>query len=89
MGDEIEAVLKAEPRNPKGLWYGGLLSLARGQPTVARDRWRTLLELSPPERVRQIIEAQLSELDTAATGGDAGPMAASPTSASHSRWQQH
>jgi cytochrome c-type biogenesis protein CcmH len=63
VGDEIEAVLKAEPSNPKGLWYGGLLSLARGQPDVARERWRALLELAPPERVRQIIETQLAELD--------------------------
>jgi cytochrome c-type biogenesis protein CcmH len=73
VGDDIEAVLKAEPRNPKGLWYGGLLSLARGQPAVARERWSTLLELSPPERVRQIIETQLAELDGAAAGG-AGPI---------------
>jgi cytochrome c-type biogenesis protein CcmH len=67
VGDDIEAVLKAEPRNPKGLWYGGLLSLARGQPAVARERWRTLLELAPPERVRQIIETQLAELDAGDT----------------------
>ena len=57
VGDEIEAVLKAEPQNPKALWYGGLLSLARGQPAVARERWRALLALSPPDRVRQIIES--------------------------------
>ncbi len=67
VGDEIEAVLKAEPQNPKALWYGGLLGLARGQPDVARDRWRALLGMSPPERVRQIIEAQLAELDGAAS----------------------
>ena len=72
VGDDIEAVLKAEPRNPKGLWYGGLLSLARGQPAVARERWRTLLELAPPERVRQIIETQLAQLDGGETRG-AGP----------------
>ncbi|MBL8202438.1 MAG: hypothetical protein JNK40_15845 [Chromatiales bacterium] len=65
VGDEIEAVLKSEPQNPKGLWYGGLLSMARGQPAVARERWRALLALSPPERVREIIEAQLAELDGA------------------------
>jgi len=74
VGDDIEAVLKAEPRNPKGLWYGGLLSLARGQPAVARERWTTLLELSPPERVRQIIETQLAELDGGAVA-DTGPQA--------------
>ncbi len=80
IGDDIEAVLKAEPRNPKGLWYGGLLSLARGQPDVARERWRALLELAPPERVRQIIETQLAELDGAA-GRAASPAPDSPSAA--------
>jgi cytochrome c-type biogenesis protein CcmH len=76
VGDEIEAVLKAEPRNPKGLWYGGRLSLARGQPAVARERWTALLELSPPERVRQIIETQLAELDGPATASPSAQVAA-------------
>lgn len=65
VGDEIEAVLRAEPRNPKGLWYGGLLGLARDQPALARERWETLLTLSPPEQVRQIIENQLAQLGPA------------------------
>ena len=84
IGDEIEAVLTAEPQNPKGLWYGGLLSLARGQPEVARERWRALLDLAPPERVRQIIEAQLAELDGggAAVASEAPAAAESPVTAS-------
>lgn len=73
VGDEIEAVLKAEPQNPKALWYGGLLSMARGQPAVARERWQALLALSPPERVRQIIESQLAELDGSGATAAAGP----------------
>ncbi|MEO7386679.1 MAG: hypothetical protein ABIX37_07070 [Gammaproteobacteria bacterium] len=80
VGDEIEAVLKAEPRNPKGLWYGGLLSMSRGQPALARERWSTLLELEPPDRVRQIIESQLAELDGAAGPGPA--VAATPAAGS-------
>lgn len=75
VGDEIEAVLKAEPRSPKGLWYGGLLALARGQPALARERWGTLLELSPPDRVRQVIESQLAELN-GAPGSGGGPVTA-------------
>jgi cytochrome c-type biogenesis protein CcmH len=73
VGDEIEAVLKAEPQNPKALWYGGLLSMARGQSAVARERWQALLVLSPPERVRQIIESQLAELDGSGAAAVAGP----------------
>lgn len=81
VGDDIEAVLKAEPRNPKGLWYGGLLSLARGQPAVARERWSALLELSPPDQVRQIIETQLAELDGGAPPAGTGSPAPDPRTA--------
>lgn len=81
-GSEIEAVLAAEPRNPKGLWYGGLLSLARGQPALARERWELLLELSPPDQVRQIIESQLAQIGPrAAPGAAASPAPASPANA--------
>ena len=79
LGDEIEAVLAAEPRNPKALWYGGLLGLARGEPAKARERWEGLLALQPPEQIRQIIENQLAQLDdasgqtkTVASTGEAG-----------------
>lgn len=80
VGDEIEAVLKAEPQNPKGLWYGGLLSLARGQPAVASQRWRALLELSPPDQIRQIIESQLAGID--AGGSPVATAAPNPAAAS-------
>lgn len=76
VGDEIEAVLKSEPQNPKALWYGGLLSMARGQAAAARERWQALLALSPPERIRQIIESQLAELD--GSGGAVASAAPEP-----------
>lgn len=78
VGDEIEAVLKEEPSSPKGLWYGGLLSLARDQPALARERWERLLELSPPEQIRQIIESQLAQVAPGAAPASAGPGVASP-----------
>lgn len=81
VGDEIEAVLQAEPQNPKGLWYGGLLSMARGQPEIARERWQALLALSPPQQVREIIESQLAEMGgssaTASTEPQQQPQSAS------------
>jgi cytochrome c-type biogenesis protein CcmH len=62
-GQEIEAVLVQDPRNPKALWYGGILALSRGDVTAARSRWEALLGLDPPQEVRQIIAAQLAQLD--------------------------
>ena len=61
-GQAIEQVLVAEPANPKALWYSGMAALGRGDKVAAKDRWERLLALSPPEQVRQIIEAQLAEL---------------------------
>ncbi len=51
-----------EPNNPKALWYGGLAALARGDDATVQDRWQRLLALSPPERVRTVIEDQLAVL---------------------------
>lgn len=67
VGDEFETVLAEEPQNPKALWYGGLVSMARGDPATAATRWRELLKMSPPERVREIIERQLADLDRVST----------------------
>lgn len=62
-GQEIEAVLALDPRNPKALWYGGILALSRGDTASARSRWEALLGLDPPQEVQQIIAAQLAQLD--------------------------
>lgn len=68
-GDDFEAVLGVEPRNPKALWYGGLVALARDDPASARTRWGALLELGPPEAIRQILEIQLAALDSGSDDG--------------------
>lgn len=75
-GATVEAVLAAAPNNPKALWYGGLVALARGDEAAAEQRWSALLALSPPPRIREIVEAELAALQ-----GEAGPlpgMAAAP-----------
>lgn len=64
-GRLIEEVLAAEPDNAKALWYSGIAALGRGANDVVKDRWGRLLALSPPDQVRQIIEGQLAQLETA------------------------
>jgi cytochrome c-type biogenesis protein CcmH len=81
-GATVEAVLAAAPDNPKALWYGGLVALARGDDAAAERRWSALLSLSPPPRIREIVEAEL-----AALRGQAGMppgMAAAPGAAAGS-----
>ncbi|MCL4791632.1 MAG: hypothetical protein KJ040_06215 [Gammaproteobacteria bacterium] len=66
-GAEIEAVLALDPRNPKALWYGGILALSRGDIALTRSRWEALLGLDPPQEIQQIIAAQLAQLDSGQT----------------------
>ncbi len=61
-GATIEAVLAEVPDNPKALWYGGLVAMARGDAAAAERRWTDLLARSPPPRIREIVESQLAEL---------------------------
>jgi cytochrome c-type biogenesis protein CcmH len=69
-GRIVDDVLSRDPGNPKALWYGGMAALGRGDTATASLRWSKLLELSPPPRIRQILEQQLAGLN-------AGPQAAS------------
>ena len=82
-GQEVEAVLKQDPQNPKALWYGGMVALSRGDMETVRSRWQALLDLDPPAEIQQIIVSQLANLgtdqsvakapaDSARTAGNAG-----------------
>lgn len=49
VGTEIEALLAAQPKHPKGLWYGGWVSFARGNPhRLGRVGRRSLPSRRPP-----------------------------------------
>jgi cytochrome c-type biogenesis protein CcmH len=74
-GKLVEEVLAAEPRNPKALWYGGLVALELGRADLVQARWSSLLALNPPEQVAEVVRAQLAAVGgpvaTAAGGGSA------------------
>jgi cytochrome c-type biogenesis protein CcmH len=74
-GRLIEQVLGAEPRNPKALWYGGLVALELGREDLVRARWTSLLAMNPPEQVAEVVRAQLAALggaQPALAGAQAG-----------------
>jgi len=58
----IEELLRRSPSNPKALWYGGMAALEKGDVDTAKERWGLLLEMSPPPRVRQILEQQIAAI---------------------------
>ena len=61
-GQLFEEVLQTEPENPTALWYGGLAAAAAQRPEVARMRWARLLELGPPEALRDVLEQHMQAL---------------------------
>ena len=63
-GQIFEEALEVEPDNPTALWYGGLAAAATERTDVARARWTRLLELDPPDALR---DALLQHID--AIGG--------------------
>jgi cytochrome c-type biogenesis protein CcmH len=64
-GRLIEEVLASDARNPKALWYGGLVALETGREDVAKTRWSRLLELDIPSEVATMLRAQLAALGEA------------------------
>lgn len=77
-GELVEQVLAADPANPKGLWYGGLMASATGQDVVAVQRWRAMLEGPVTPEVRAIVEGELNRLGA---GVGTGAVAAAPSGA--------
>ncbi len=61
-GRLIEEVLAVEPDNPKALFYGGMVAMARNDIETFRDRWKRVLTMSPPDEIRTMIEAQLAQV---------------------------
>lgn len=60
-------VLKLDPDNPRGLWYGGLIALSTGNRAEAAADWRRLLaQPDVPDDVASVVRAHLRMLGTAA-----------------------
>lgn len=93
-GKLIEKALLIEPSSPKALFFGAAAAVHRGDLPLARSRFSALLALNPPDKVKSLIERQISAIDQAiANGGrgtgsagtvaaNGGPGAAAPQGAS-------
>ena len=76
-GELVDAVLQEEPRNARALWYGGLAAVLEERTEVAKDRWRLLLTLSPPEPVARALRERLTALGEPVAEGSAQMASAS------------
>ena len=61
-GRIFEDALDVEPDNATALWYGGLAAAATERPDIARLRWSRLLQLDPPQALRDVLQQHLSAL---------------------------
>ncbi len=61
-GQVFEDALDVEPDNATALWYGGLAAAATERPDIARTRWSRLLQLDPPQALRDVLEQRLNAL---------------------------
>lgn len=77
-GKLFDMVLKADPQNPKGLWWGGLAAYNAGKFDTAIARWERLEARNPPPTVRQVLDRYLERARQNASAGKAAPAAAKP-----------
>ena len=61
-GELFENAIATSPNNSKALFYSGLVAVERGERFLAADRWETLLALSPPEGIQEILQQRIAEL---------------------------
>jgi cytochrome c-type biogenesis protein CcmH len=71
-GQMLEKALTIEPNNGKALFYGGAAAMRKGDLPVARQRFAALLQLNPPDNVKQILEQQIAAIDAQMGGGAPG-----------------
>ncbi|MDX1455562.1 MAG: hypothetical protein R3217_08920 [Gammaproteobacteria bacterium] len=63
-GALFERILRMDPGNPRGLWYGGLAAQSRGNGELAVERWKLLLAVPDlPDSFRAVVENRLRSLD--------------------------
>lgn len=64
-GELFETALTMDGNNQKALWYGGMAQAAKGNYTVAHDRWMTLIRQDLPAEIRPVLADRIRELDQA------------------------
>lgn len=64
-GRLFERALTLAPDSGKALFYAAIAAQRRGELPLARQRFARLLELNPPDKVRPLLQQQITALDAA------------------------
>jgi cytochrome c-type biogenesis protein CcmH len=59
----IERALAMAPTSPQALFFGAAAAMRRGDLPLARARFTKLLSLNPPQRIKAILEQEISGID--------------------------
>ena len=59
----LDEALRADPKNPRALWYGGVVAYNQGNRELARSRWLAVLDLGPPVEVARTLAEQINKID--------------------------
>lgn len=59
----FERALRIDPQFPKALFYSAMQAAQAGNTKLARDRFASLLNLNPPDAVREALQRQIAALD--------------------------
>lgn len=76
-GQLIERALAIAPTSPQALFFGAAAAMRRGELPLARARFTRLLALNPPDRIKAILQQEISGIDRqlAAAHPDPAPKA--------------
>lgn len=77
-GQLIEKALTIEPTSPQALFFGAAAAMRRGELPLARARFTKLLALNPPDRIKAILEQEISGIDRQQRDRDAARATARP-----------
>ena len=77
-GRLIERALAIAPTSPQALFFGAAAAMRRGELPLARARFTKLLALNPPDRIKAILEQEISGIDRQERDKDAAPSTARP-----------
>ncbi|HEY2036229.1 MAG TPA: hypothetical protein VGG96_04390 [Steroidobacteraceae bacterium] len=77
-GRLIEKALAIEPASPQALFFGAAAAMRRGELPLARARFTRLLALNPPDRIKAILEQEISGIDRQQRDRDAARATSPP-----------
>ena len=62
-GELFRDLVPRAPDNPKVMWYGGIAAFEDGDDEQGTRLWTRLLDMNPPDAMRQIIEQEARAME--------------------------